>query len=211
MPDGMSAIRVLVLDDDAELREFVAGGLRAAGFRPAEAATVAEAEEQVLRGRERFEALILDVALPDGDGRDLCARLRAAGLRVPVIMLTGSDTEEDIIRGLEAGANDYVAKPCSTAVLIARLRTQVRLHENSMDAVFDLGPWKFYPARKLLRDDRGVKVWLTEGSGDPALHAAQRRRRQQAGAAGQRVGPRPGGVVAHAGNARLPSASENRV
>ena len=158
----MSALRVLVLDDDAEFREFVAGKLQAAGFSPAKAATVAEAEEQVLRGRGRFEALILDVTLPDGDGRDLCARLRASGLRVPVIMLTGSDAEEDIVRGLDAGANDYVAKPCSAAVLAARLRTQLRLHENSMDAVFDLGPWKFYPAQRLLRDDRGVKVWLTE-------------------------------------------------
>lgn len=158
----MSAIRLLVLDDGAEFREFVADELQAAGFSPAEASTIAEAEGQALRGRRCFEALILDVTLPDGDGRDLCARLRAAGLCIPVIMLTGANAERDIIRGLEAGANDDVAKPCSAAVLIARLRTQMRLHENSMDAVFDLGPWKFYLARKLLRDDRGVRVWLTE-------------------------------------------------
>ena len=104
---------------------------------------------------------VLDVGLPDGDGRDLCARLRAAGLRVPVLMLTGSDAEADVVRGLEAGANDYVAQPCSAGVLVARLRAHLRLHENSVDAVFSLGPWQFHPAQKLLRDARGAKVWLT--------------------------------------------------
>jgi len=157
----MTGSHVLVLEDDAEFRAFVVAELQVAGFRPVEAGTISEAEEQALRGPERFEALLLDVTLPDGDGRDLCARLRAAGLRVPVLMLTGLDGEEDIVRGLEAGANDYVAKPCSAGVLVARLRTQMRLHENSMDAVFSLGPWQFHPAQKLLRDSQGVRIWLT--------------------------------------------------
>ncbi len=157
----MTGSRVLVLEDDTEFRAFVTAELQVAGFQPVEAGTVSEAEEHALRGPERFEALILDVTLPDGDGRDLCARLRAAGLQVPVLMLTGADGEEDIVRGLEAGANDYVAKPCSAGVLIARLRTQMRLHENSMDAVFSLGPWQFHPALKLLRDSQGMRIWLT--------------------------------------------------
>ena len=165
-----TVIPILILDDDAEFLGFVAEELSAAGFGPTQAATVAEAEALVLRGPTRFEALLLDVALPDGDGRDLCARLRAGGLRVPVIMLTGSDGEEDIVRGLESGAHDYVAKPCSAAVLVARLRTQLRLHENSMDAVFSLGPWRFHPAQKLLRDARGVKVWLTAKEVDILRH-----------------------------------------
>ena len=166
----MSAVPVLILDDDAEFLGFVADELSAAGFSPTLAATVAEAEALALRGPTRFEALLLDVALPDGDGRDLCARLRAGGLRVPVLMLTGSDAEEDIVRGLESGAHDYVAKPCSAAVLVARLRTQLRLHENSMDAVFSLGSWRFHPAQKLLRDARGVKVWLTAKEVDILRH-----------------------------------------
>ncbi|HEY0204831.1 MAG TPA: response regulator transcription factor [Acetobacteraceae bacterium] len=161
---------VLILDDDPEFLGALADGLSEAGFNPTQAATVAEAEALVLRGPIRFEAVLLDVDLPDGDGRDLCARLRKAGLRVPVIMLTGSDGEEDIVRGLESGAHDYVAKPCRPGVLIARLRTQLRLHENSMDAVFNLGPWQFHPAQKLLRNERGVKVWLTAKEVDILRH-----------------------------------------
>ena len=94
----------------------------------------------------------------------------ASGLRVPIIMLTGSDAEADVVRGLEAGAHDYVAKPVRPAELIARLRTQLRLHENSMDAVFTLGPWQFHPAQKLLRDGKGVKIWLTAKEVDILRH-----------------------------------------
>ena len=165
-----AAIPVLVLDDDPVFLGSLEEELTAAGFSPVRATTVAEAESLVLRGSTRFEALLLDVGLPDGDGRDLCARLRASGLRIPVIMLTGSDSEQDVVRGLEAGAHDYVAKPSSAGVLIARLRTQLRLHENSMDAVFNLGPWQFHPAQKLLRDSRGVKVWLTAKEVDILRH-----------------------------------------
>ena len=165
----MPAIPVLVLDDDTEFLGLVAESLEAAGFQPVPAATVAEAEA-LLRGPTRFEALLLDVSLPDGDGRDLCARLRGTGLRVPIIMLTGADGEADVVRGLEAGAHDYVAKPVSPAVLVARLRTQLRLHENSMDAVFTLGPWQFHPAQKLLRNSRGVKIWLTAKEVDILRH-----------------------------------------
>ncbi len=165
-----TATSVLVLDDDAVFLDFVANELAAAGFNPIRAATVAEAEALVLSGPVRFEALVFDVSLPDGDGRELCARLRAAGRHVPIIMLTGSDDEEDVVRGLEAGANDYVVKPCSASVLVARLRTQLRLHENSMDAVFTLGPWQFHPAQKLLRDGQGVKIWLTAKEVDILRH-----------------------------------------
>ncbi len=96
----MSATPLLLLDDDGEFRGLMADELRGAGFQPVEAATVAEAV--ALHGPTRFEALILDVSLPDGDGRDLCARLRKAGLQIPVVMLTGSDGEDDVVRGLEA-------------------------------------------------------------------------------------------------------------
>ncbi len=163
-------VPVLILDDDLDFLGALADELSEAGFNPTQAATVAEAEALVLRGPTRFEALLLDVDLPDGDGRDLCAQLRKAGLRVPVIMLTGSDGEDDIVRGLESGAHDYVAKPFRPGVLIARLRTQLRLHENSMDAVFNLGPWQFHPAQKLLRNERGVKVWLTAKEVDILRH-----------------------------------------
>ena len=157
----MGMTPILLLDDDAEFRALVAEELQAAGFDPAGTATVADAEEQVLRGSVRFQALILDVGLPDGDGCDLCARLRALDHHMPVLMLTASDSEDDVIRGLQAGAHDYLAKPLRPAELVARLRAQLRHHENSMDAVFTLGPWQFHPAKKLLRNAKGVKVWLT--------------------------------------------------
>ena len=161
---------LLLLDDDEDFRSALADELRRVGFRPSEAATIAQAESMVQNGPVRFEALLLDVNLPDGDGRDLCARLRAAGTRVPVLMLTGADDEADVVRGLEAGAHDYVAKPISPAVLVARLRTLLRLHERSMDAVFDLGPWQFHPAQKLLRDGKGGKVLLTSKEVDILRH-----------------------------------------
>lgn len=158
----MAVSPILLLDDDAEFRALAAEKLTAAGFYPAETATIADAEERVLRGSIRFQALILDVGLPDGDGCNLCARLRALDQHMPVLMLTGSDSDDDVVRGLQAGANDYLAKPLRPAELVARLRARLRQHENSMDAVFDLGPWQFYPAKKLLRNAKGVKTWLTE-------------------------------------------------
>ncbi len=157
----MGMIPVLLLDDDAEFRGIVADELRAAGFDPMQAATVAEAEALVLRGTVRFEALVLDVSLPDGDGCDLCARLRAARQHMPVLMLAGSDAEADVVRGLGAGAHDYLAKPVRPSVLIARLRAQLRQHENSTDAVLTIGRWRFYPAQKVLRDQAGRRIWLT--------------------------------------------------
>ena len=166
----MSAIPLLLLDDDGEFRSVVAETLHAAGFCLVEAATVAEAEAEVLHGATRFAALVLDVGLPDGDGRDLCTRLRAAGHRMPMVMLTGQDTETDVLRGLEAGAHDYLAKPVRPAVLIARLRALLRHHESSLDAVFPLGPWTFHPAQKLLRDKAGVRIWLTAKEVDILRH-----------------------------------------
>ena len=159
----MGMIPVLLLNGDAEFRSMVADKLRSAGFDPTEAVTVAEAEVLVLvlQGVVRFEALLLDVNLPDGDGRDLCARLRTARQHMPVLMLTGSDAEDDVVRGLEAGAHDYLAKPVRLPVLVARLRAQLRHHANSMDAVLTVGQWRFHPAQKVLRDQAGGHIWLT--------------------------------------------------
>ena len=166
----MSAIPLLLLDDDGEFRSVVAEALEASGFHTVEVATVAEAEEKVLRGATRFDALILDVGLPDGDGCDLCTRLRAAGHRMPMVMLTGRDAEDEVVRGLEAGAHDYLAKPVRPAVLVARLRALLRHHASSLDAVFPLGPWTFHPAQKLLRGKAGVRIWLTAKEVDILRH-----------------------------------------
>ena len=155
---------VLIVDDDRSLREELASQLRVDGdFRPSEAATADEAEALLKVQGSRFDALILDVGLPDGDGRDLCARLRKQGLRMPIIMLTGSDNEADVVRGLDSGANDYIAKPFKLRELLARLRAQLRIFENSEDAVFTIGPYTFRPSAKMLEEPtRKRRIRLTE-------------------------------------------------
>lgn len=155
---------ILVVDDDATLREALLEQLQIDGeFAVAEATTVSEAEALLTSKDSRFDAIILDVGLPDGDGRDLCALLRKQGLRMPIIMLTGSDDEADVVRGLDAGANDYIAKPFRLAELLARLRAQLRIFENSEDAVFTIGPYTFRPSAKLLHEPiKNRRIRLTE-------------------------------------------------
>jgi DNA-binding response OmpR family regulator len=96
------------------------------------------------------------------DGREAVKLLRKGGFKSPVIMLTGHDTDADTILGLEAGANDYVTKPFRFAVLLARIRAQLRQYEQSEDATFNVGPYVFKPAQKLLLDGDGKKIRLTE-------------------------------------------------
>lgn len=155
---------ILLVDDDDSLRSMLVEQLAVDGeFIATEAVTLAEAEELLSAPDARFDALILDVTLPDGDGRDLCASLRQRGLKLPIIMLTGADDEHDVVRGLDSGANDYVAKPFRLAELLARLRAQMRIFENSEDAVFTIGPYQFSPSAKLLRDvARNKRIRLTE-------------------------------------------------
>ncbi len=155
---------ILIIDDDATLREALVEQLQVDGeFAVAEAGTVSEAESMLTGKDSRFDAVILDVGLPDGDGRDLCASLRRQGKRMPIIMLTGSDDEADVVRGLDAGANDYIAKPFRLAELMARLRAQLRIFENSEDAVFTIGPYTFRPSAKLLHEPvKNRRIRLTE-------------------------------------------------
>eukprot|EP01037_Dinobryon_pediforme_P001359 gene1359-1376_t len=155
---------ILLVDDDDSLRAMLVEQLAVDGeFVAVEAATLAEAEKALAAPDARFDALILDVTLPDGDGRDLCVRLRNKGLKLPIIMLTGADDETDVVRGLDSGANDYIAKPFRLAELLARLRAQMRIFENSEDAVFTIGPYQFSPSAKLLKDVvRNKRIRLTE-------------------------------------------------
>jgi DNA-binding response OmpR family regulator len=155
---------ILIVDDDLSLRAELAAQLQVDGeFTAHGAGLVTEAEAALRTADLRFDALILDVTLPDGDGRDLCADLRRRGMRMPIIMLTGSDEEQDVVRGLESGANDYIAKPFRLGELLARLRAQLRIFENSEDAVFNIGPYTFRPSAKLLQEPlRNRRIRLTE-------------------------------------------------
>jgi DNA-binding response OmpR family regulator len=92
----------------------------------------------------------------------LCKAVRRNGFKGPIVMLTGQASESDTILGLDAGANDYIAKPFKFGVLLARLRAQLRQHEQSEDAVFNIGRFTFKPASKMLVDEKGSKIRLTE-------------------------------------------------
>ena len=155
---------ILLVDDDDALCETLIDHLADDGeFIAMSAASIHDAEVKLGQADARFDAIILDVGLPDGDGRDLCGRLRQQGHRMPIIMLTGSGSETDVVRGLDAGANDYIAKPFRLAELLARLRAQLRIFENSEDAVFMIGPYTFRPAAKLLLEPaRNRRMHLTE-------------------------------------------------
>lgn len=152
---------ILIIDDDNDLREALAEQLDLhEEFRTLQAAT---ATEGVRMGREvRADLILLDVDLPDMDGREACRLLRKDGVSTPIVMLTGQAADADAILGLDAGANDYVTKPFRFAVLLARIRAHLRSHEQSEDAVFRIGPYDFRPASKMLVDDKGKKIRLTE-------------------------------------------------
>jgi DNA-binding response OmpR family regulator len=156
-----NASRLLVVDDDQDLRETLVEQLGSYDeFEVATAENAAGALEAV-KG-DRIDLAIMDVGLPDMDGRDAVKQMRREGFRSPIIMLTGQGSENDTVMGLEAGANDYVVKPFKLAVLLARIRAQLRQHEASEDAVFGIGPYTFRPGSKLLTNPKGSKLKLTE-------------------------------------------------
>lgn len=156
-----SAKRVLLLDDDQMLRASLAEQLAAEGeYAPVEAADCAAA--RTLSREGLYEFMILDVGLPDGDGRALAREFREAGVTCPIIMLTAADSDTDTIEGLRSGANDYVAKPFRFAVLMARVHAHLRSHGQSEEAVYLIGPYTFRPSAKQLTDAKGKRIRLTE-------------------------------------------------
>ncbi len=154
--------RILLVDDDESLRQMLSEQLQLhEEFTTVTVATGAEGLEQIKK--DYFDIILLDVGLPDLDGRDVCRLMRRNGVKSPIIMLTGATTDADTILGLDAGANDYVAKPFRLGVLMARLRAQIRQHEQSEDAVFVIGPYTFQPSGKILVDNEtNKKVRLTD-------------------------------------------------
>lgn len=166
MAAAATARHILLIDDDdllsTTLMEQMSGHdgigtiLRAASG--AEGLALATAP-----GEAAPDLILLDIGLPDQDGREVCRDLRAAGVRCPIIMLTAADSDADTITGLDAGANDYVTKPFRLAVLLARVKAQMRQHHQSDDAVFTIGHYRFIPATKMLLDEaRNRRIRLTE-------------------------------------------------
>ncbi len=155
------AKKILLIDDDVDLREALSELLiMTDDFDVFEGGDGAEALEKIKQ--QAYDMVVLDVGLPDIDGRELCRLIRKQGVKCPILMLTGHDTDSDTILGLNAGANDYITKPFKFPVLLARIRAQLRQHEQSEDAIFTLGPYTFKPAVKMLLTGDDKKIRLTE-------------------------------------------------
>ena len=153
--------KILIVDDDETLREMLGEQFALhEEFSVSEAENAAEGIGAVKN--DHFDLVLLDVDMPDMDGREACKIMRRNGYAGPIIMLTAEDSESATILGLDAGANDYVTKPFRFAVLLARIRAHLRQFEQSEEAVFRIGPYTFKPAQKMLIAEDGRKIRLTE-------------------------------------------------
>ena len=155
-------LRIFMVDDDEGLRLVLRQQFESDGLADIEEAGRLQ---DIWPKIDEFQPdiVLLDVQLPDGNGFDICRRLRAHGFEKPILMLTGQDSETDIIQGLEAGANDYIAKPMRMGELLARMRTHLRQHKLSDDVRFDICGLDFVPAQKTISSRQtNSKIILTE-------------------------------------------------
>jgi DNA-binding response OmpR family regulator len=154
---------ILIIEDDVLLCNMLAGHFAVQpGFNVFTAGNLAEADRIRMERGHHFDTIMLDTGLSDGDGCDYCRKLRQEGHEMPIIMLADANDEMDVVRGLDAGANDYVGKPFVWNELFARVRAQLRIYEDHEAAAFSVGPYVFRPARKLLQDvARNRRIQLT--------------------------------------------------
>ena len=154
--------RILFVDDDENLGQMLMEQLEIHEEFILEEARTGSAAIQITKD-QYFDAILLDVSLPDTDGREVCRAMRRNGMKSPIIMISDVDTDVDTILSLDSGANDYVTKPFKIGVLMARLRAHIRQHEQSEYVVLRLGPYTFRPGAKLLMDNEtNRKVRLTD-------------------------------------------------
>ncbi len=157
----MTKRRILLVDDDADLRQTLVEQLEAQ--REFDILQAGTANDALKATREHnVDLMILDVGLPDMDGREAVKILRDGGFHSPILMLTGHDSDADQIRGLDSGANDYLTKPFRFPVLMARINAALRQHDQSEDVVFTIGHYSFQPSAKVLEATDGAKVRLTD-------------------------------------------------
>lgn len=157
----MNKRRIILVDDDVELRTTLVDQLTP--YREFEISQAGTASEALAAAADaHVDLMILDVGLPDMDGREAVKIMRRDGFKAPILLLTGHDTDSDEILGLESGANDYVTKPFRFSVLLARIRAALRQHDQSEDVVFTIGHYTFQPAAKLLETEDASKVRLTD-------------------------------------------------
>jgi DNA-binding response OmpR family regulator len=144
---------ILIVENDRAQQRTLAEGLSIDNeFEVHVAATLGEADALLGAEDARFDAVVLGLEMPDGNGHGYCAKLRRLGHEMPIIIVADSPDEVDIVRGLDAGANDFLTKPLRLSELQARLRAQLRSFDNSEAAVFTIGQFTFRPSAKLLQD-----------------------------------------------------------
>ena len=172
--EAVSSSRLLIVDADAYLRSTLRQQLVIEGFNDVfEAGVVADLDTVLSHANP--DLILLDIQMPDGNGINICQRLRRNGFAKPIVMLTTKGAEGDIALGLEAGANDYIAKPLRLGALIARIRTQLRQFHASDDVRFEIGNLSFVPSNKMLHEigsDRAQALTEKEAKILKFLHRA---------------------------------------
>jgi two-component system OmpR family response regulator len=154
-------VRVLIVEDNVRMAAALRRGLQSGGMVVDVAPDAATATRMV--GEADFDAVVLDVMLPDVDGFETCRRLRAAGVWVPIIMLTARDAVEDRVRGLDEGADDYLTKPFSLAELLARLRALARRGRPERPTLLEAGDLRMDPAtRQVWRGETEIELSARE-------------------------------------------------
>ncbi|MGX6649157.1 response regulator transcription factor [Maricaulaceae bacterium MS644] len=157
----MAKKTLLLVDDDDLLRDALSEQFTYDG--KFEVVTASAARPGMERARnDGVDLIIFDVGLPDLDGREACRLLREEGVTTPIILLTAQSGDADHVLGLRSGADDFLAKPISFMVLLEHVQTHLRRHQQSEDAVLQIGPYRFKPSMKLLLDEAEKKIRLTE-------------------------------------------------
>jgi len=154
-------VRLLIVEDDPELASILADGLADHHYEVVVAADVPAARDRAVLGT--YDVMILDVLLPGGSGFDLCAQIRSRGIATPILMLTARDAIDDRVRGLEAGADDYLTKPFALDELVARIRTVLRRFSREADGNIRVADLEVdVPRREARRGGRVIDLTTRE-------------------------------------------------